>query len=191
MTKTDFFKRFAAAEVVQITWVIEKTVDAKPWVNITGFYSRLQQDPTFSTAFTKWASPVEQTWFKGIGQSALCFLISDLLSKTQIGLDSLIHLEASGFKLTLDGKMGKMDPKLVDYYMAIGFWYPDPPAPFYAYLQKPQEAKDLATKYGQNPTWQQVLTKGGFVPLVTTPNHFLAVCDRTKKHNLSTSFPAK
>jgi hypothetical protein len=170
--------------VLEVTFSVRQTVKGDPYVFVHGFYSRMQKDLGFAKAVNDFSNPYEKRWFKGLGQSALCYLMDSLLAQKAVFPGSLVVLEASGSKAD-DPTPAIANPGLIPYYISLGFRYPDPPSRLYSLIGSTGTATRMAKKYEPAHSWQEFFDVAGYAPLFSTVDFLRKVCEISKRHTFS------
>jgi hypothetical protein len=158
---------------------VQPTTTSGPGAYIHSFYSRLQQDPRFQQHFYGYANPVEKQMLQGVGYSAMCFVVGELVARQLLQPSSLIMLEASGSKLGTHYS-DKADPGLIEYYMKLGYNFPPTPSELYELFGDGYSAKKWRERKEPFENWRAVFDIAHTVPLFTIAQKFLTLCAHAK-----------
>jgi hypothetical protein len=167
--------------VFHLSLSVGTTAQDESFVFLHEFYSRLQKDASFASIFRKYANPIEQQMLPGMGASAFCFVIRNLLERKWIQSTSMIVLEASGKKITSPNP-DQVDPGLIPYYMKLGFRFPEDPAKLYENIRLEENAKIWSARRSRYNNWMEAFQDAGYVPMLAPVQVFLEHCKATAKH---------
>lgn len=124
---------------------------------IGGFYSRIHRDRSVSSWATL-ANPSEQGLLGGIGFSSLCYLLRAIRERNMVSLNTIVALEASGWRLKdLNAQQSMIG--LVNYYTSLGFSYVQPQALFYELLGKGQFREEIGPGVLMGSTVRRILDR--------------------------------